>query len=123
MPHIVVYNLIDLDFEKKNIDSIEKAIIGVVTGMKELDLTQEDISFSFLVGPTIVSRKIPIVVIVELLFEKKERTFEVRERLAKELGQAIESTISDWRYMAGIKVAVKRFNPKKDGFCSIQCAA
>ena len=123
MPHIVFYNLIDLDFEKKNIDSIEKAIIGVVTGMKELDLTQEDISFSFLVDPTIVSRKIPIIVIVELLFEKKERTFEVRERLANELGQAIKLTISGWRYMAGIEVAVKRFDPKKDGFYSIQCAA
>ena len=118
MPHIVVYNLAQADFETENIEKIEKAIIEVSVNVKELNLTEKDISFSFPADPTITSDKVPIIVMVELLFDKPERTFEVRKQWAQRLGQAIRSAILGWRNLVKIEVAIRRFNPVIDTFYS-----
>lgn len=61
----------------------------------------------------------PCVIVVELLFDKPERTEEVRRTLAERLGKAAKEF---FRNKLGInrviEVAVKRFNPERDAFWS-----
>ena len=117
MPHIVIYNLAPSDFKKERILKIERAIEKAILDISELELTYIDIGYSFLQDPTITSDAISVVIIVELLFDKPKRTFKVRQRLAQKIGEAFKSAVK-WRNLPKLEVAVKRFNPEKDGFYS-----
>lgn len=118
MPLIVVYNLAEKEFGGSIIDMIEKAITTAVLGVPELELTKDDISFSFPRDPSVESDTVPVMIIVELLFDKPKRTDAVRQRLAKEIAQTFKALPGNDNRM--IEVAVKRFDPKKDGFCMIK---
>ncbi len=118
MPHIIVWNLAKKDYEEDRIKAIEDALIEAVTGVTELKLTAKDISFSFPQDPTITSDQVPVVIIMELLFEIGGRPVNLRQKLATEIGIAFRRTINGWRKLALLEVAVKRFDPRKDGFFS-----
>lgn len=120
MPHVVVYNLLKSDFESERIEAIEGDLTIAILGIKELELSPDDISFSFPYDPKITSGDIPVVIIVELLFDLPERTKTIRQRLAIQLGRAFKSTVTMWRKLAKLEVAVKRFDPVKDGFYSCE---
>lgn len=119
MPHIVVYNLTPKD--RKHVDQIEKKVNAAILEINELGLTEEDISYSFVVDDTVTSEEIPIIIIVELLFDKPERTDKVRQRLAEDIGNALDFALGQWRKTLPLKmeVAVKHFNPKHDGFWAL----
>jgi len=67
-----------------------------------------------------------VIVFVEGLFEKPERTNEARKRLA----DALAHTIKEWakaeededgvKDIQFVEVFVKRFNPDRDGFCALE---
>ena len=118
MPHFLIFNLVKIDREDKNITKIEESIVTAVTNIKELNLTKDDISFSFLEDSSVTSENIPIIIIAELLFKKPERTSEVIQRMASAIGQGFQATISQWRTLPlpKLEVAVKKFDPEKDGF-------
>ncbi|MBI2640658.1 MAG: hypothetical protein HYW91_02070 [Candidatus Sungbacteria bacterium] len=116
MPHVVVYNLNPDDFEDAKIEKIEAALSEAFRATPELNLRGTNTSFSFPKDPTIGSGNVPIFIIVEILFEKPARTLEVRRRLAKNLGCRFVAVMNEWRRVPDLKVAVKRFDPEKDGF-------
>ena len=121
MPHIVVYNLLPSEIrDKLQLGSIERAITKEIISVKELKLKTEDISYTFPEDPSVTPDECPIVVIVDLLFEKPERTWEVRNFLAQSIAGALLYEIKKirGRLPSGMRVAVKRFDPAKDGFCS-----
>ena len=120
MPHVVIYNLLKSDLEDERIEAIEMALTEVMFGIKELGLGSDDVSYSFPYDPTVTSEDIPVVIIVELLFDLPERTNAVRQRLATELGKAFKSTVTKWRKLVKLEVAVKRFDSLKDGFRSYE---
>jgi hypothetical protein len=122
MPHLVFYNLNPTDLQ--NVEEIEKAVSQTLISIKDLGLSMEDISYSFFKDETVESETIPVVIIVELLFEKEDRSYGVRCQTATAIGQAFEKTIIKWRKKLPktLEVAVKRFNPKKDGFWSKRSA-
>lgn len=117
MLFVVVYNLPRDDFKDMKIERIEKSIKTAVVGISELKLIPEDISFSFPQDPTVVSDTIPVMIIVDLLSEKPERTTEIKQRLAQEIGKAFESAIT-WRIVSKVEVAVRSFDPERSGFYS-----
>jgi hypothetical protein len=118
MPHIVFHGLRSgsEDFEADNIEKIETAILQGITEIQELELDSKGVSFSFVHDPTLISEAAPIIVFVEGLFEKPNRTIEVRQRLANVIRDAIVSIVREWRTVTKVEVFVKRFNPDKDGF-------
>ena len=70
-------------------------------------------------GPQVLSDDRTLAIIVELLNDLPERTDNIRQRLAEKLWKAamdhLEGTACrEWN----VEVAVKRFDPVKDGFCS-----
>jgi len=118
MPLIVVYGLREEDFDGAIIDMIERTITRAVLEISELELTKDDISFSFPRDPSVESETIPVAIIIELLFKKSKRTDEVRQRLAESVARAFKALPGNESRM--IEVAVKRFDPEKDGFCMIK---
>ena len=66
MPHVVIYNLAPVDREEEHLEKIEGSIAQAVLEIKELNLSENDISFTFVDDSSVESETIPIVVIVEL---------------------------------------------------------
>jgi hypothetical protein len=96
------------------ISALRLAIPKVVADIKELRLRQEDVICLFpsdLIGRGCTA---PIIIEVIGLFEKPERTDEVRQRLAKELGLAVKKLVPD---AEPIECFISPFNPKQ-GFWS-----
>jgi len=119
MPLIVVYNLPYWELEnEERIDEIEAAITQAILEIPELELTMADISFSFPQDPTVDSESIPVTIIVELLFEKPKRTNAVRQQLASAITAAFNKLPGNEKRT--VEVAVKRFDPEKDGFAMIK---
>lgn len=117
MPLVIVYGLTEMDYKEERIGQIEANITKEVVAIEELDLTPEGVSFSFPRDPSVVSDEIPITIIVELLFDKPERTQETRDVLAHNIAFAFKQTVESWRVLRSfVEVAVKRFDPEKDGF-------
>ncbi|PIR07153.1 MAG: hypothetical protein COV55_01840 [Candidatus Komeilibacteria bacterium CG11_big_fil_rev_8_21_14_0_20_36_20] len=117
MPLIVIYNLTQDELKDEDkISAIEKAITKKILYVSELGLTEDDIGYSFPQDPTVTSNDIPVYIIMELLFDKPERTNAVRSRLAVNIREAFWETVKAWRTPKKIAVAVKRFNPEADGF-------
>ncbi|MFC1633034.1 hypothetical protein ACFL1U_02760, partial [Patescibacteria group bacterium] len=58
----------------------------------------------------------PIIVIAELLFDKPERTPKARQELAEVILVCFQQTLN--LAARKVEVAVKKFNPEKDGFAT-----
>ena len=57
-----------------------------------------------------------LIVLVEGLFDRSERTKEIRDRLAERLAlHAKKNLPPDWK----VEVLVKRFNPEKDSYVEL----
>lgn len=117
MPVIICYGLHEDDFEDQRITKLEKAIISAATKIRDLGLTSQDISFYFPRDPTITSDTIDLVIIVDFLFIKPERTLMVRQGLAQAIASAVKKLKGNNNRK--IEVFVRRFNPKEEGFASI----
>jgi len=59
-----------------------------------------------------------LIIIVELLNDLPERTQTVRQRLAESLRTVGYRQMRKYEKKPYVEVAVKRFDPVKDGFCS-----
>ena len=116
MPHIVIHGLNSIDFGETEIALIESNLSGAIVLIEELQLKEGCISYSFPLDPTIMSDDVPVVIFVECLFDKPERTTEVRKKLAEDIGRMFRSTAEAWRKVGEVVVFVKRFDPEKDGF-------
>lgn len=115
----MIYNLTESDFEKR-IEQIENAIESAVLDIEELELTSKDISFAFPLDPSITSDQVPVIVIIELLFETPKRTPEVRNLLARSIALSLQHLfLQEKRFVSKIEVGIPRFNQKTDGFCSV----
>lgn len=83
------------------------------------ELHPSAVSCSFPHDPSVPTDPYPIAtLIVELLFDKPNRTDERRREYAKVLGRAVVDFLNERRGTidAEVEVAVKRFNPDHDGF-------
>jgi hypothetical protein len=82
------------------------------------DIPVEDVSCFFPHDPSVPTNPYPIAtLIVELLFDKPARTLEKRRAYAKALAEACQDFLDRLRGTtdARVEVAVKRFDPEKDG--------
>lgn len=78
-----------------------------VPGVESQDL----VTVSFDTGYVLADRT--LVIVVEGLFDRPDRTKEVRDRLARMLGEAARSLIrDDWT----VEVLVQRFDPTADAY-------
>lgn len=91
---------------------IRDAIRDACIAIPALGLRRSDVTVCFVPD---MDEYGPIVVVVELLFDKEERTTEVRQLLAETIGGAVKrrSTLGHSRT---VEVAVKYFNPERDAF-------
>ncbi|MBU1032672.1 MAG: hypothetical protein ABII13_00460 [Patescibacteria group bacterium] len=97
---------------KERSSSFPGRLIDACFEIKELGFSDpHDITVVYAGENNVVMSGDPLIIIVEMLFEKPERTPEVRQRLAKSLGKAVKKVI-DPRL---VEVVIKRFNPE-DGF-------
>jgi hypothetical protein len=134
MPHIIVWGLLPEEIAGSSgepgkigkLEKIEEAITQAVLSIPELELKKSDISYSFPEDSS-VKAHYPVVIIVELLFEKPKRTQEIRQLLAERVATSFKEAVV-WRNLTKVEVAVKRFdvvsslsgfNPKKDSFFSV----
>ncbi len=117
MPLITVWNSVRV---AANLEDLERSVLRgairmVCLGITELGLTKpEDITVRYPDLGDEPSPEDPIIVVVELLFDKPERTPDVRQRLAMKLFEVVKQFhINRGR---AVEVAVKRFNPERDAF-------
>lgn len=123
MPFITVWNWASGDKfanDPFNVAELRSNLRKACLGISELGLTEDADVTVCLAGSPEYRGGGPIIVVVELLFDKPERTLEVRQRLASALGESVKAY---YRRYAGIdqrdrevEVAVKRFNPERDAF-------
>lgn len=108
MPLITVYGL-----SKWSPHTMIKDLRDACLNVKELGLTdRKDVTIYPVASDSISTDSGPIIIIVELLFDRPERTHEIRQKLAEALGQAAKISSPN----RSVEVAVKRFNTEKDAF-------
>lgn len=116
MPLITVWNNDPYNHTCASLrDRLQEACLEV----KALGLTTKaDITVCFVQNRYNSSDGGPVIVIVELLFDKPERTLEVRRHLALVLGECIKAYYKEFSYCSDreVEVAVKRFSPEHDAF-------
>lgn len=112
MPIIKVWCLPN-DLEEGDLRLLKTSIILVVGRVKELGLNKEDITVRF--PRDMMDDELGAEVIAEVvgLFEKPERTDEVRNRLARDIGAILQARFPE----AKIECLVYPFNPAQ-GFWS-----
>ncbi|MEK6536618.1 MAG: hypothetical protein AABZ63_03955, partial [Actinomycetota bacterium] len=67
-------------------------------------------------GEIILRNNNVVVVFVEGLFTRRERTKKVRDRLAQEIGNAVKATLpTGW----SVEVLVTRFNPEVESYYQV----
>jgi len=115
MPVIKVWCLPANQTEEK-LNEVYQSIVSAVVGVSELGLKdQNDVTCLFV--PDLMSYGLGDEIIVEIcgLFKKPERTEEVRQRLAKNVGVAIKNFYPD----AKIECFVSNFNHESGFWTSI----
>ena len=119
MPLITVWNSVDSDAYEPRLDhaALRERLCAACLEIAELGLTEErQVTVRFPDCVDKVSPGHPIVVIVELLFDKPERTLEVRQRLAVALRDAVQASFLCMDRT--VEVAVKRFSPERDAYAT-----
>lgn len=104
---IVIHGLGKDEFGEERIAAMERAIASTMWLIEGLELTKEDVSFSFVHDPSIISNTIGLTVIVELLTEKPKRTPPARDKLAQDIGYALKALPGN--ESRGVKVGVREF--------------
>ncbi|MBU0648859.1 hypothetical protein KJ969_02035 [Patescibacteria group bacterium] len=89
--------------------------------IKKLDLSANDVTVFFPSDLAKEARGEEIIVFVEGLFKRPNRTLKVRQELAKTLARAIKpffkKTLSQCKM---VEVFVREFDPEKDGFTALR---
>ena len=106
------------DYQDKRIESLENAMTKAILGIPELELTPDDISFYFPWDPSVTSEDIPIIIKIQLLFDKPKRTPKIRQLLTDRIEEAFSKTIRQWRKLTKIEVALDLPYKPQSGFCS-----
>lgn len=119
MPLILIYNLSEKEFEKKAVRLIKSTISKEILSITELKLSENDIDFSFLKDPTIISDNVPVTIIVELLLDDSPTINNARtvSQLAQRIGYAFNKL--PWNNNRKVTVAVRRFNYRENGYFRI----
>lgn len=116
MPLIIGYN-ISPDAGEGWRDQLSRVVEYVTAEF--WNMPPSTVSCFFPYDPSVPIDPRPIAtLIVEILFDKSERTYERRNEYAKVLGRAMVDFLNERRGTtdAEVEVAVKRFNPDHDGF-------
>ncbi len=82
MPVLIVYGVLE-DMEEKRLQRFWEALRESVQAVKELDITKDQVSVFFPPDRLEDGLGGEIIIFVESLFQRPERTKEVRKRLAK----------------------------------------
>ncbi len=111
MPIIFIYG-VPGDHDVPELEKLMDRIKKTTSSVEELKISTDNISVFF--PPDLVSAGLgeEIVVMVEGLFDKPERTTEVRQDLANRLALLVYEFFP----RAAIEVLVKKFTQNKDGF-------
>jgi len=117
MPLIVIHNIGD-DFRLKTTNFVQ-GLKRTVAEIHELQISMDGVTVSFNYGTADINDQ-TVIVIVELLFDKTERTIEVRQRLAQQIGLYISEGLKSFGRPRKVEVAVKKFNPDKDAFVVLE---
>ena len=109
MPIIKVYCLPEGQ-DEKNLNRLHKAIVKAIISISELRLKDEN-EMTCLFPPDLMKYGLGQEIIVEIdgLFERSERTLKVRQRLAERVGQAIFKLYPK----AKVECFVRTFNPNQ----------
>lgn len=114
MPVIIVYGIP----EGTNEDSLKilsEKFIDITENMEELGLKNGGVSVFFPADRMKWGLGEEIIIMVEGLFEKLERTIEVKKRLAREL---VEATVKRFPAASLVECFVKSFDPNSGFFSS-----
>jgi phenylpyruvate tautomerase PptA (4-oxalocrotonate tautomerase family) len=111
MPIVKVWCLPPRQSEKKLKKLFEK-LLAAITSVKELGLSKKSITCLF--PPDLMKYGLGTEIIIEIdgLFQKPERTRSVRQRLANTVAYSVKLLYPG----AKVECFVRTFNPK-DGFC------
>lgn len=113
MPVIKVWCLPQMEEDKLN--DLHQAIVGAVSGVKELGLKDEK-DMTTLFPSDLMKYGLGTDIIVEItgLDDKPERTHDVLKRLAKNTGEAVSSFFPN----AKVECFIHPFNHGQNGFWS-----
>lgn len=112
MPIIKLWCLPEM--EEKKLNLIHQSIVGVIKSISEFGIKDEkDMTVLFPKDMMLYGLGTEIIIEVTGLFEKPERTYNVRQRLAKDLGEAIYKFFPE----ALVECFISSFNPDQ-GFWS-----
>ena len=115
MPIIIVYGIPSSKKESYDLEHFCNALIQRTCSIKELNLTKEQVSCFFPADLMNNGLGEEIIMFVEGLFEKPERTEEVRKVLSDKLAECGRKFFPDADL---IECLIHPFNPKS-GFASI----
>ena len=109
MPVIKIWCL-PLNQNQRDLNRLHRKIVEAVTSISELGLKDEK-DMTNLFVPDLMEYGLGTEIIVEIsgLFEKPERTFEVLQRLAENVGKAVKGLYPK----AKVECFVSTFNPKQ----------
>lgn len=100
---------------EEELNKLHKSLVKAITDIEELGLKDEN-DITMLFPPDMMSYGLGTEIIAEVscLFEKPERTLEVRKRLAESIGKAIVQLYPN----AKVECFVYTFDPIIQGFWS-----
>jgi len=107
MPIVVVWGL-PADTGEQALQKLTEEFIDVVCGIKKLGLSNDQVTCFFPSDMMMAGLGEEIIVFVEGLFAKPERTEEVRDRLAEALGTTVKTFFPSTHT---IEVLVRPFDP------------
>jgi hypothetical protein len=106
MPHVIFYNIPDCNLE--SYDRIKAATRNIIASIEELELNTEHVFVTIVQDRALVSSKNEldktILVKVEDLYEKPNRTAEVKKKIAKALSKYLQQPNYFERYNVVCKV-------------------
>lgn len=126
MPLIVIHGLAKRqdDIDRVDYQGLITKLVQAVVGIQELALTEDDVSTS-IPWDACEWDNPDVIAVIEGLYDRPERTPQVRRNLARAVGTALiswlkaenenlESGISDTT--TKVEVIIHRFDPAEDGF-------
>ena len=108
MPVVIVYGIPD-DFSEEKIEhELFPDLMEAIIDIKELDLQEDQVNFFFPPERMKMGLGEEINIFVEGLFERPERTNEVRKRLAKSVAKAARKSFPKTKLM---ECFIRPFDP------------